>query len=105
MPRSYRDRKKALISITEGLDQFLSEHPLADYDEVSRLYGSPEAVLSSILTDYTPEDFIKYSKTNHRSRLVMRLLLLLVALLLLFFIWSRDNIFLIETKTTVIYEE
>lgn len=60
-------RERTLAQLTESIEEYLDEHPTAEYQELVRVFGTPAQAAENVLNETDPEKISVAQGAGNRS--------------------------------------
>lgn len=80
IPLSYKQKRKLLTPLTNTINEYIEEHPQANYDELIQQFGTPSEIANGII-DVSAQSIS--NSTHHQKKLVIFLTIFIVCLVLI----------------------
>ncbi len=108
LPADYPNKKILLHTLQQNIDDFLTEHPDADWMDVIKHFGDSAAVVQSYMDELSDTELAASYKTSHRrffltTTVCCIALIALVTGIYLFYSWWKNDA-LTVTETLTVYD-
>lgn len=106
LPAGYPNKKLLLRTLQQNIDDFLEEHPNADWEAVTEHFGSSDDLARSYMEQLSDAELAASYKTHQRNIFVSTIACLLALIFLIlviysFHLWKQTHDFIIEETMTV----
>lgn len=107
VPQDYPDRKRILRDMQMALDDFLEEHPQADYETLEKEFGKPEELAASLIDGLSGEQVLRLFMQRKKWEIVTVVAagILAFAVTAILISLAEKNRAVEITEELVIYEE
>lgn len=109
LPTDYPNKKRILNALKQNIENFLEEHPNAQWKDVIKRFGSATDLANSYIEELSDTDIALSYQIHHRQFLISTaiccMILAFVAFgIYRFYIWWKNDALLI-TETTTVYDD
>lgn len=81
LPVSAKDKKKIMVGLQNGIEEYLEDHPEATLEDVQNHFGEPDSIAAEYLPELKPEELKHFAR---RKKVIIGLSLGIFALIIVF---------------------